>query len=424
MTILDCPDVTVGDVHMPDEPGPALFSNARLIIAILLLVIPLSQIGLDVYTPALPQMALEFATSNAVVQNTVTVYILGMSVAFIPAGLIADAWGRRRILLAGLTFLFITTVGCALAPNLSILIGMRFVQGIGASVCLLLAATIAADCFRGAKLVSVLGLLGAAWGAAPVLAPALGGVIVQFASWRFVFGVFAVLTGLVALMVTRFLPETLPAHMRSPVNLGVAIRALGEALSHRLFVGFVLMFGLIGAAQMVFGIVGPFLYETKLGFSPAAYGLIALLVGTANLGGELTCGGLAQRISAWRLGTGAWAVFFVGAVTLVVSAETVGANAAAIAVGATLALVGIGVLDPQSKGLAMGVFTRNIGLIAGLVNTCCYLVVSAAMALMAYLPEESQEPLGWLYVAVGVVFVALLAATVSPRRARLQSASA
>jgi DHA1 family bicyclomycin/chloramphenicol resistance-like MFS transporter len=424
MTILDCPDVTVGDVHTPDDPGPALFSNARLIIAILLFVIPLSQIGLDVYTPALPQMALEFATSNAVVQNTVTVYMLGMSVAFIPAGLIADAWGRRRVLLAGLTLLFITTVGCALAPNLSILIGMRFVQGIGASVCLLLAATIAADCFRGAKLVSVLGLLGAAWGAAPVLAPALGGVIVQFASWRFVFGVLAMLTGLVALMVARFLPETLPAHMRSPVNLRVSVRALAEALSHRLFVGFVLMFGLIGAAQMVFGIVGPFLYETKLGFSPAAYGLIALLVGTANLGGELTCGGLAQRISAWRLGTGAWAVFFVGAVTLVVSAEAVGANATAIAVGATLALVGIGVLDPQSKGLAMGVFTRNIGLIAGLVNTCCYLVVSAAMALMAYLPEESQEPLGWLYVAVGVVFVALLAATVAPRRARLQSTPA
>ncbi len=65
----------------------------------------------------------------------------------------------------------------------------------------------------------------------------------------------------------------------------------------------------------------------------------------------------------------------------------------------------------------MGVFTRNIGLIAGLVNTCCYLVVSMAMALMAYLPEESQAPLGWLYVAVGVGFVALLLTTVPARRA-------
>jgi len=146
------------------------------------------------------------------------------------------------------------------------------------------------------------------------------------------------------------------------------------------------------------------------------YGLIALVVGVSNLTGELACGGLAQRLSTRRLALGAWAVFVVGAVILVVSAAVVGVNAWVITVGAAVALLGIGVLDPQSKGLAMGVFNRNIGLIAGLVNTCCYLIVSVAMALMAYLPEESQAPLGWLYVAVGVAFVVLLLTTVSARR--------
>ena len=106
--------------------------------------------------------------------------------------------GRRRVLLGGLMLLAGASVGCALAPNLSLLMGMRFVQGIGAGACLLLAATIAADCFRGAKLVSVLGLLGAAWGAVPVLAPAVGGIIVQFGSWRLVFELFALLAASVA----------------------------------------------------------------------------------------------------------------------------------------------------------------------------------------------------------------------------------
>jgi MFS transporter, DHA1 family, multidrug resistance protein len=68
-------------------------------------------------------------------------------------------------------------------------------------------------------------------------------------------------------------------------------------------------------------------------------------------------------------------------------------------------------LDPQTKGLAMGVFTRNIGLIGGLVNTCCYLIVSVAMGLMADLPETTQAPLGWFYVAAGVAFVLILLAT-------------
>jgi DHA1 family bicyclomycin/chloramphenicol resistance-like MFS transporter len=400
------------------------FQASRRIVAILLLIIPLSQIGLDVYTPALPKMAIEFATSNDFVQNTVTVYLFGMSLAFLPVGLIADALGRKRVLLAGLGLLVGASAGCALAPNLTVLLGMRFVQGIGASACLLLAATIAADCFRGAKLVSVLGLCGAAWGAAPVLAPAVGGLLVQFGSWRLVFGFFTALSASVALLVARTLPETLDEDRRSKIDLRAATSVLGEALRHRVFLGFVLMFGLIGAAQLAFGVVGPFLYQAKLGFSPAAYGLVALVVGLATLTGELGCGVLAQRTTTRRLALSAWAVFIVGAVVLVVSAEVIGVNAWVITLGAALALLGCGVLDPQSKGLSMGVFTRNIGLIAGLVNTCCYLIVSGAMALMAYLPEESQAPLGWLYVGVGVVFLVVLLGTVpSAASRRMTSAS-
>ena len=396
---------------------------SRRIVAMLLLVIPLSQIGLDVYTPALPQMAHEFAASNDLAQNTVTAYMLGMSVAFIPVGLIADALGRKKVLMGGLGLLLVTSLGCGFAVNMTMLLGLRFVQGMGASACLLLAAAIAADCFRGARLISVLGLCGAAWGAAPVLAPAIGGFVVQWGSWRVVFGLLAFATAVVAVLVARLLPETLAEDLRSAVDPRRAIRVIREALRHRIFMGYVLMFGLIGAAQMVFGVVGPFLFQVDLGFGPAGYGLIALVVGIANLTGELACGGLAQRLSSRRLAWSAWTVFIAGAVILVVSAAVVGVNAWMITIGAAVALVGIGVLDPQSKGLAMGVFNRNIGLIAGLVNTCCYLIVSVAMALMAYLPEESQAPLGWLYLGVGAVFAAVLFGTVSARRVNAESTS-
>lgn len=387
--------------------------SARRIIAVLLLVSPLESIGLDVYTPALPKMAIEFAASNALAQNTVTAYVLGMTVVVLPAGLIADAFGRKRILLSALALMTLTSLGCALAQNVTTLLTLRFLQGVGAGMCLLLAAAIAADCFRGARLVAVLGLLGGAWGAAPVLAPAIGGFVVQIGSWRLVFGLLAVLAATVAVLVATVLPETLAVERRTPVDLRAAARVLGEAVRHRAFLRFAVMFGLIGAAQTVFGVVGPFLYQGELGFSAATYGAIALLVGAANLAGALTCGGLAKRISTRRLATVAVIVFVAGAAILLGSAEVLGVNAWAITVGAAVALLGIGVLDPLSKGLAMGVFSRNIGLIAGLVSTCCYLMITVAMALMAYLPEKSQTPLGWFYVAVGALFATLLLTTVS-----------
>jgi len=383
-------------------------SAARRIIGVLLLVAPLEQVAFDIYTPALPKIAEHFAASNTLVQNTVTAYVLGMALVVLPAGLIADAIGRKRVLLAGLGLMTLTSIGCALADNLPMMIGLRFLQGLGAGTCLLLAATVAADCFRGAKLVSVLGLLGAAWGSAPVIAPAVGGFISQFGSWRLVFVVLAVLTAVVAILVAVVLPETLGQYNRSPIALRAAGRVLGEALRHRAFVAFAVMFGLVAAAQTVFGVVGPFLYEVGLGYPSATYGFIALGVGAANFLGAAACGTLAQRTTTRKLAIGGSAVLGLAGVIMLVSAQFVGLSALAITGGAALALISIGVLDPLTKGLAMGVFSRNVGLITGLISTFCYVSITLATALMAWLPERSQAPLGWFYVAAAAGLVAVL----------------
>lgn len=390
-------------------------SAARRIIAVLVLVSPLEQVAFDIYTPALPRIAEHFAASNTLVQNTVTAYVVGMALVVLPAGLIADAIGRKRVLLAGLALMTLTSIGCALADNLTMMIGLRFLQGLGAGTCLLLAATVAADCFRGARLVSVLGLLGAAWGSAPVIAPAVGGFISQFGSWRLVFAVLAALTATVMLLVAIVLPETLSHEGRSAVNLRAAAAVLGEALRHRGFVAFAMMFGVVAAAQAVFGVVGPFLYQGGLGFSSAAYGFIALGVGAANFVGAAACGALAQRTTTRRLALAGSAVLASAGAVMLVSAHCAGLSALAITAGAALAMLSIGVLDPLTKGLAMGVFSRNIGLITGLISTFCYGSIALAMALMAWLPEQSQAPLGWFYLASAVALVAVLMTTAQQR---------
>jgi DHA1 family bicyclomycin/chloramphenicol resistance-like MFS transporter len=390
-------------------------SASRRIVAVLLLLMPVSQVAVDAYTPALPQMVDELHSSNQFMQNTVTAFMLGMTVAVLPVGLIADALGRKRIVLAGLALMVVASIGCALVESPTLLLGLRFVQGVGASVSLL-AATVAADYFRGARLVSVVGWLGAAWAASPVLAPVVGGFLVQVGSWRLVFGLLAVMAAAVALVVARVLPETLEEGMRAPVDLRAATRVIGMALRHRIFMRWVAIFSLMAGAETAFGAVGPFLYQVELNVSPAAYGLIALALGTADLAGELATGGLARRTTTRRLGYGGLTVFCAGAAILVVSAELVGVDGWAISVGAALALIGCGVLCPQTQGLALGVFTDHLGLISGLVSTCCNLLVTAALAYVAFMPDDSTAPIGWLYVGVGVVVGALLLATTPSRR--------
>lgn len=400
---------------MTESTGVTASISPRRIIVILLLVIPLSQIPMDIYTPALPQMVLDLHASPTALQNTVTVYMLGMSLAFIPIGVLADAWGRKRVLLWCMAVLIATSVACAAAPNVDVLLGVRFVQGAAGCACMVLSYAVAADCFTGKRLTSVSGILGAAWGTAPLVAPAVGGMLVQFIDWRMVFVVVAVLSAAVAVVVALMLPETLVMAKRTPIAPRATGRTLVETLRNRVFMAFVVVFGLLASAQLAFGVAGPFLYQEQLGFSPAGYGMIALVVGAANLSGELACGALAVRLSTRTLAMSALALFMVGAVVLVGSAALVGVNAWAITVGAALALIGCGVLCPQMYGLALGLFTRNLGLVGGIVSAGCYLIVSVAMAVVGVLPERSQAPLGWMYIACGVIAFGLIGWATSNR---------
>ncbi|WP_127089028.1 multidrug effflux MFS transporter [Aquabacter cavernae] len=381
----------------------------RGLVPLLLTIVPFSQIPLDAYTPALPEMVRSLQADPAAVQNTVTAYMLGMSLALVPVGLITDAVGRRLTLFSGMALLVAMSVACALVSDVNLLLALRFLQGMGGCTCLVVSYVIAADCFRGAKLTSVSGLLGAAWGLAPVLAPAVGGLLADLVSWRVIFLLIGALAAVVAIVAFLLLPETLPPERRAPIDLRAAGGVIAMALRNRLFLCFTLIFGAMASAQLVFGVVAPFLYQEGLGFSPSGYGLMALALGGVNLAGELGCSHFAGKTSPQRLGWTSYVLFALGAVVLAVSGAVSGVGFLSITVGSALVLLGCGVLCPMMYGMALGLFERNLGLLGGLISAICYLCVSGAMVVAAVLPENSQAPMGALYVVLGIIAGLLLA---------------
>lgn len=414
-----------GRAHAPSggsAQAPAqLPFGMRHLVPLLLAVVPFSQIPLDAYTPALPQMVEALAADPATIQNTVTAYMLGMSVALVPAGLLADALGRRLVLIAGMTLLVAMSFACALAPNAELLLLLRFVQGLGGSVCLVVGNAIAADVYRGEKLTSVVALLGASWGLAPVIAPAFGGLLVEVMSWRMIFALIGILAAAVTLLVALALPETLARESRTPIRLKETLAVARGALSNRRFVSYTLVFGAMASAQLVFGVVAPFLYQAQLGFSPAAYGLMAFALGGVNLAGELACSYFAPRTTPRRLGFSVFSLYVAGSALLLACGLAWGADLLSITLGGALVLAACGVLCPLMYGMTLGLFERNLGLIGGLTTAICYFMVSGAMAVAAVLPESSQAPMGGLYLALGLVAGPLLFLGLPAARAPGQS---
>ncbi|GAA2248089.1 Bcr/CflA family efflux MFS transporter [Herbiconiux moechotypicola] len=392
--------------------------NRRLLVAILLGVIPLSQFPIDVYSPAIPTMVRELGTTSTLVQNSVSAYVLGMAIGLLPVGVIADARGRKPTLLVCLALLVVASIGIAFTNDIAVLLALRFAQGLGGCACMVVVYAIAADTSRGPQLTSLSGWLGASWGLAPVIAPAIGGILVQFVSWRGIFVLVAVLGVVAGLVVWRLLPETLAPAAATPVRPRVIAGVLASAFRRKLFVGLTLVFAVFASAQLLFGVVAPLLYETGLGVPPAAYGLIALLVGAANLGGELATGALATRISSRTLGFSALAAFAAGTAVLLVSGLTVGPDLVLITLGGMFVMLGCGALCPLAYGLALGLFDRNLGLIGGLTSAVCYLFVAITMGAAASLPDDTQTPIGFVYVGCLVVGAALLALCLQPAKTK------
>lgn len=405
------------------ERRASTMPNRRLLIAILLGIIPLSQFPIDVYTPAIPDMIREFGASATLVQNSVSAYVLGMSIGLLPVGIIADARGRKPTLLVCLALLVVASLAIAVTTDIGLLLALRFVQGLGGCACMVVVYAIAADTHRGRELTALSGWLGASWGLAPVIAPAIGGLLVQFVSWRGIFVLIATLAAVAALVVWRLLPETLAADKAEPIRPRLIVRVLGSTLRRKLFVGLTLVFALFASAQLLFGVVAPLLYETQLGLPPAAYGAIALIVGAANLGGELATGSLATRLSSRTLGFAALASFSIGAVVLAVSGLTVGPHLVLITVGGVFVMLGCGALCPLAYGLALGLFDRNLGLVGGLTSAVCYLLVAITMGAAATLPDDSQAPIGLVYLGCAVLGGVLLALCLPSTRRAMASRS-
>ncbi|MBS1625263.1 MAG: MFS transporter, partial [Bacteroidetes bacterium] len=163
--------------------------------------------SIDMYLPAFKRIAADLHTDMAQVMLTVSIYFLGFGLGQILYGPLLDRFGRKRPLYIGMVLYILASIGCAAAPDIQILLAMRFVQALSGCVASVAAMAMVLDFFppeRSSRIFSSLILI---LGASPMLAPSVGGMIVDIAGWRYVFYVLAAITALMLLIVIFFLPE-------------------------------------------------------------------------------------------------------------------------------------------------------------------------------------------------------------------------
>lgn len=257
--------------------------------------------AIDMMLPALDDMRESFGLAEGAneVSRVVTVFFLGLAVAQIFYGPLADRFGRKPVLYGGVLIYVLGAVGSALAPSLELLLVSRFVWGLGAAGAQVVAQAVVRDTFAGARMAKALSQIMAVFVLVPVLAPTVGAGIIAVLPWRGIFWACVAWTLMVTVWSFR-LPETLAPEHRRPLELKVIRAGYRRVATTRITAGYTL------ATVFLQGVFTAYLATSELiigeifgrgGQFPLVFGAVAVTFGI----GAFTNGLLVERIGLRRL---------------------------------------------------------------------------------------------------------------------------
>jgi DHA1 family bicyclomycin/chloramphenicol resistance-like MFS transporter len=228
--------------------------------------------SIDMYLPALPTLEHALATDMGRVQWTLASFFVGFAVGQAFYGPLSDRFGRKPPLYVGLLLYISASIGCAFAPSIEALIGLRLVQALGACAGAVTARAVVRDHFPPRQAARVFSALTLVFGVAPIVAPLIGGYLLLWSGWPAIFWALAAIGVVIALVVVLRLPETHPAERRQRHSLGPVLGLYGGLLIDRTFLGYALSSGISLAGLFAFISGSPYVFIELYRVSAQSYG--------------------------------------------------------------------------------------------------------------------------------------------------------
>lgn len=255
---------------------------------------------IDLSLPAIPAMAVALHATLSSAQQIVGVFMIGMALGQIPAGLAADRFGRLPTLYFGMTIFALAASASSVASNIDVILATRLVQGFGAAAAVVVSRAIVRDIASGREAAKLMSLMTMIFTAAPVIAPSIGALIIAQWGWRAPFVGIAACGWLLMVGIKVNLCETHQASAQEK-PLRQLTSSIREFFSHRQSVFALLMLILLPSAFLSVIAVSAALTVEIYGFSITEYGLIFALAGLSILLGSVANRWLVMRFEVMQL---------------------------------------------------------------------------------------------------------------------------
>ncbi len=328
----------------------------------------LSMVGpfaIDMYLPAMPDIARDLGVGETEIQTTVTAYFLAFGIAQMVYGPWADQSGRKLPVMAGLCIFLIGSAGAALADTASSLTFWRFLQGLGGAVLMVVPRAVVRDLHTGAEATRLMALIMLVISVSPMLAPLAGSILMAFSEWRVIF-VFLFVLALSGMGMCAFmLPETLPPAQRTPINVKTLMSGSLVLLRDSRFMGLTLIGAFSLASFFVFLASAAFVYTGQFGLSPMGFSLAFAINAVGFFSASQLAGPLAARMGlspVIRLGT---AIFAGSSLILLVITLLTDVTLPVLVGFLFIGNAGLGLVVPTTMVMAL----EDHGDIAGLASS-------------------------------------------------------
>src|SRR6056297_2979926 len=372
-------------------------------IVTLILMAGLSALAMNIFLPALPGMVAHFKTEYRLIQLSVALY-LGVNAALqLLMGPVSDRWGRRPVVLWGLGLFLVATVGCLLAPTVTVFLACRMVQA-SIVVAMVLSRAIVRDMVPQDRAASMIGYVTVGMAVVPMIGPAIGGQLDEAFGWQANFWALLLLGMGLFWLCWRDLGETAPLSGRT---LAQQFRDYPTLLTSYRFWGYALAAGLSSGSFFAYLGGAPFVGDQVFGLSPS---LLGLLFGAPAIGyflGNFASGRYSTRFGVNRMVL--WgALFNAGGIGLNLALFHAGLGSPLSFFGLmTFMGLGNGMVIPNATAGALSIRPDLAGTASGLSGALMIGLGAALSALAGLLlaPGRGAFPLLWLMVATGVAAV-------------------
>ncbi|GII89659.1 Bcr/CflA family drug resistance efflux transporter [Sphaerisporangium siamense] len=367
-------------------PGERLLIGTFLVLGSLTAFGPLA---IDLYLPAMPDLARMLGTSDSLAQLTISACLVGLAVGQLVAGPLSDRVGRRWPLLIGVILFTLTSVLCALATSIWVLLVLRLLQGLCGAAGVVIARAIVRDMFEGHRTAKAFSHLMLITGVAPIVAPLLGGQILRFTDWRGLFVGLGAISLLILLGCVLVLRETHPPHLRQHGGAAGTFLSLRGLLADPVFRGYLIIGGLQSASLFTYISMSSFVLRQEHGVSPQGFSLIFAVNAVGLVLGSQVNGALVSRFGPERLLSFQLVVMCVAAAA-VVGAALANAGLVVLLVPLWIVMAGMGGMGANTTALALIPYGHAAGSASALIGTSQFLVGAAVAPLASLVGTDSR----------------------------------